>query len=140
MLSRWASLAERPSGVRVEVAQALADEAVGDRIAHLRGRAALDAEHEPRVVSVADAEERLATERLDVLDPAVERAGQAVALGPRARGLGAPADDRGRRRREVEPEPVPARAAHAGGADEAGHEHVGGRVVELGGRADLLEP
>src|SRR4051794_5418751 len=111
MLSKWASLAERPPGVRVEVAQALAHQAVGDRVARPCRRAALDAEHEPRVVSVADAEERLAPERLDVLDPAVERAGQAVALGPRARVLGSHADDRGRRRREVEPELVHAREA-----------------------------
>src|SRR4051812_40777468 len=140
MLSKWASLAERPPGVRVEVAQAPSDEAVGHRVARLRGRAALDAEHEPRVVSVADAEERLAPERLDVLDPAVEGAGQAVALGPRARVLGSHADDRVRRRPEVEAQLAHAREAHPRRADEAGHEHVGGRIVELGRRADLLEP
>src|SRR5215212_8900369 len=139
MLARCARLAERPPGVGVEVAEALPDEAVGDRVARLSGRAALDAEHQPRVVSVADAEERLAPERLDVLDPAVEWAGQAVALGPRARVLGSHADDRVRRRPEVEAQLAHAREAHPGRADEAGHEHVGGRVVELGGRADLLE-
>ena len=126
---------------RVEEAQAVADEPVADAVARLRRRAAFDAQDELRLVVVADAEEGLAPERLDVLDLAVERAEQPVAVAPRARVLGPHADDRLGGRAEVEPEPAGAAAeAHGRGADEAGDEHVGGRVVELGGRADLLEP
>src|SRR4051794_5230947 len=103
MLSKWASLAERPSRVRVEEAQPLADEAVAHRVADLRRRAALDLEHD-----AVDAEEGLAAERLDVLDrplvgPDQPLLPQARELRPHAhrRGLGREAELR--RRREAHP-------------------------------------
>ena len=124
----------------VEEAQAVAHDAVGHAIAGLRRRAAVHAEHQARLVVVADAEEGLAAERLDVLDRAVERAEEPVAVLPRAHVLRAHAHDHLVGHAEVEREPAGGREAHPGGADEAGDEHVGRRLVDRGGRVDLLEP
>src|SRR3954453_6510720 len=121
---------QRGAGLGIEAPQAVADEAVADRVADLRGGPALDLEDQP-----VDAHERLAPQRLDVLDLALEGAHHPVL--PQPRKLRPHADDRVG---GLEPQPLGRREAHARRADEARHERVDRLLVELRGRADLLEP
>ena len=96
-----------------------------------------------------DAEERLAAERLDVRDACPRAGPTSPVLAPRAHVLGAHAEDEppppalgraaakpSRRSAAVLGGP---REAHRRAADEARDEAVGGPLVELLGRADLLE-
>ena len=88
----------------IEAPQAVAHQAVAHRVADLRGGAALDLEDEP-----VDAHERLAPQRLDVFDLALERPHHPVL--PQPRELRPHADDRVR---GLEPEPLGGREAIPG--------------------------
>src|SRR5215210_5096825 len=103
--SRCASAAlggERPAAVRIEEAQSVAHEPVAHRVAHLGRGAAFDLQHD-----AVEAEERLAPERLDVLDRPLERPDEPVV--PQASELGPDADGRVLR---CEPEAPRRREAH----------------------------
>src|SRR3954454_17606652 len=105
---------QRGAGLGIEAPQAVADEAVADRVADLRGGPALDLEDQP-----VDAHERLAPQRLDVLDLALEGAHHPVL--PQPRELRPHPDDRVG---GLEPQPLGRPEAHARRADEARHEGV----------------